>query len=71
MSSSIACIVRLPRVPNLRSVVISGAFGYDHLWEPYDLLVWDNRSCWHYAMDDYGRQPRHVLRCTAAGEAPR
>ena len=46
-------------------------FGYSHVWEPYDLLIWDNRSVWHYAVYDYGGESsRHVLRCTAAGEEP-
>ena len=31
---------------------------------------WDNRATQHYAVDDYGTQPRIVRRVTLAGEVP-
>lgn len=39
-------------------------------WSVGDLVVWDDRSTLHRAVDDYGDQPRIVRRSTIWGEAP-
>ena len=39
-------------------------------WREGDVAIWDNRSTQHYAVDDYGDQPRIVRRVTLAGEVP-
>ena len=39
-------------------------------WSPGDVAVWDNRATQHYAIDDYGDQPRIVRRVTVAGDVP-
>ncbi|MFJ2983993.1 MULTISPECIES: TauD/TfdA dioxygenase family protein [unclassified Pseudomonas] len=39
-------------------------------WEAGDVAIWDNRATQHYAVDDYGTQPRIVRRVTLAGEVP-
>ena len=39
-------------------------------WQAGDVAIWDNRSTQHYAVDDYGTQPRTVRRVTLAGEVP-
>ncbi|HGA2320079.1 TPA: TauD/TfdA dioxygenase family protein [Pseudomonas putida] len=39
-------------------------------WEAGDVAIWDNRATQHYAVDDYGTQPRVVRRVTLAGEVP-
>lgn len=39
-------------------------------WSPGDVAIWDNRGTQHYAVDDYGDQPRVVRRVTVAGETP-
>ena len=39
-------------------------------WQPGDVAIWDNRATQHYAVDDYGTQPRIVRRVTLAGEVP-
>jgi taurine dioxygenase len=39
-------------------------------WQEGDVAFWDNRSTQHYAIDDYGSQPRRVQRVTIAGDLP-
>jgi len=39
-------------------------------WQAGDVAIWDNRATQHYAVDDYGTQPRVVRRVTLAGEVP-
>ncbi|MCE2563600.1 TauD/TfdA family dioxygenase [Komagataeibacter sp. FNDCF1] len=39
-------------------------------WREGDVAVWDNRATQHYAIDDYGNQPRIVRRVTIAGDVP-
>ncbi|GLY80458.1 TauD/TfdA dioxygenase family protein [Actinoallomurus iriomotensis] len=40
------------------------------VWNPGDLVVFDNRITQHYAPDDYGDQPRRLHRVTVAGNTP-
>lgn len=37
-------------------------------WRQDDVAIWDNRSTQHYAINDYGTQPRVVRRVTIEGE---
>lgn len=37
-------------------------------WRQNDVVIWDNRATQHYAINDYGTQPRLVRRVTVAGE---
>ncbi len=39
-------------------------------WQVGDVAFWDNRATQHYAIADYGDQPRRVQRVTIAGEVP-
>jgi taurine dioxygenase len=39
-------------------------------WSAGDVAIWDNRATQHYAIDDYGSQPRVVRRVTVAGDVP-
>jgi alkyl sulfatase len=39
-------------------------------WAEGDVAIWDNRATQHYAIDDYGSQPRLVRRVTVAGDVP-
>ena len=39
-------------------------------WELGDVAMWDNRATQHYAVSDYGDQPRNMRRITLAGDIP-
>jgi taurine dioxygenase len=39
-------------------------------WTPGAVAMWDNRSTWHYAMDDYREFERVMQRVTIAGDRP-
>ena len=39
-------------------------------WAAGDVAIWDNRATQHYAINDYGDQPRVVRRVTIAGDVP-
>ena len=43
---------------------------YRHRWRKGDLLMWDNSCAMHYAIYDYGSNPRLMHRTTAAGDRP-
>jgi hypothetical protein len=37
-------------------------------WQQDDVAIWDNRATQHFAINDYGNQPRLVRRVTVHGE---
>lgn len=39
-------------------------------WKVGDVAFWDNRATQHYAIADYGNQPRHLQRVTIVGDIP-
>ena len=39
-------------------------------WELGDVAMWDNRGTQHYAVSDFGDQPRRMHRITLAGDIP-
>jgi alpha-ketoglutarate-dependent sulfate ester dioxygenase len=39
-------------------------------WQLGDVAMWDNRATQHYAVFDYGNQPRRMHRITLAGDVP-
>ena len=45
-------------------------YQYRLSWQPGTLVVWDNRLCQHYAVNDYYPNPRHMERVAVAGDAP-
>jgi taurine dioxygenase len=32
------------------------------MWQPGDVVMWDNRCTLHYAVHDYGNEPREMHR---------
>jgi taurine dioxygenase len=40
-------------------------------WEPDTLVIWDNRSTQHYAIQDYFPAVRRMMRATVTGDRPR
>jgi alpha-ketoglutarate-dependent 2,4-dichlorophenoxyacetate dioxygenase len=47
-----------------------GEFVYSHEWQPYDLVMWDNRQTMHRARRVDHKEVRDVRRTTLAGDAP-
>ncbi|EIV8494962.1 TauD/TfdA family dioxygenase [Vibrio vulnificus] len=39
-------------------------------WQANSLAIWDNRATQHFAVTDYGDQPRRLHRVTITGDAP-
>jgi len=42
-------------------------FAYRFQWEPGSIAMWDNRSTWHWALNDYQGQRRYMHRITLKG----
>lgn len=54
----------------LHQHTISHQFTFRHRWQTGDLLMWDNRSTQHLALNDYAGFRRQLHRTTVGGTAP-
>lgn len=54
----------------LHAHTTDAVFTYRHRWQPGDVVVWDNRSTQHLALNDYAGFRRELTRTTVAGEGP-
>ena len=45
-------------------------FVYTHVWQPWDLVMWDNRCTMHLGPNDYDGYRREMYRTTTAGTKP-
>lgn len=61
----------LPLISGLHRHLISPKFQYRHRWRVGDVLMWDNCTCQHLAVRDYGEHQRRLMRrVTVNGSVP-
>lgn len=51
----------LPLIEELEAKVLQPEFIYRHKWQPGDLVIWDNCSCQHLAIQDYDLPDRRLM----------
>ncbi len=59
-----------PHLQRLYAHMTRPEFACRHSWRPGDLVIWDNRTTLHYAVNDYDGYRRLLTRTTFAGERP-
>jgi taurine dioxygenase len=59
-----------PILGRLYSHMTRPEFSCRHRWQAGDLVIWDNRTTLHFAVNDYGGYRRLLHRTTFAGEVP-
>ncbi|MGB3736946.1 MAG: TauD/TfdA family dioxygenase [Ilumatobacter sp.] len=57
-----------PLLDFLLGHIANGDFDYRFEWKPGSVAMWDNRSTWHWAHNDYHGQRRLMHRITVRGE---
>jgi len=55
---------------DLMEFATQARFVYSHIWRPFDLLMWDNRTTVHRARRFDRNETRNVRRTTVAGDEP-
>ena len=51
----------------LYSACVQPEYHYRFQWKPGSIAMWDNRSTWHWAINDYDGQRRYMHRITIKG----
>lgn len=59
----------MPLLTQLYQVAMRDEFHCRVQWQPGSIAIWDNRSTWHLAMNDYHGHRRLMHRITISGEA--
>ena len=54
----------LPLLMRLFAHAIDGSRVHRFAWTPGSVAIWDNRATWHFALNDYHGQRRHMRRVT-------
>jgi len=73
LTSRITHLLDIPRAESdallafLRQHASGVNYQYRNHWNAGDLVIWDNRAVWHYAVDDYGDQERWGLKISIEG----
>jgi taurine dioxygenase len=73
LTSRITHLIGIPRAESdallafLRQHASGVNYQYRNHWQAGDLVIWDNRAVWHYAVDDYGEQERWGLKISIEG----
>ena len=61
----------LTLIAQLHQLVIEPRFHYRHRWQQGDVIVWDNCTCQHLAVRDYGEDQRRLMyRVSVDGAIP-
>jgi alpha-ketoglutarate-dependent 2,4-dichlorophenoxyacetate dioxygenase len=55
---------------DLNEHAVQPGFVYVHRWQPYDLVMWDNRQTMHRVRRFDADQVRDMRRTTVAGDGP-
>lgn len=56
-----------PLLDYLLGQLLKDEYAYQFSWEPGSIAMWDNRSTWHWALNDYHGHRRLMHRITVAG----
>ena len=73
LTSRITHLLGIPRAESdallafLRQHASGVNYQYRNRWNAGDLVIWDNRAVWHYAVDDYGEHERWGLKISIEG----